>query len=420
MFVYNVYSTCLAYRRTVAAVTLVCSILPPLALGTAIAAGWMDDPGIIRVAEPLGGVGEGVVVAAFVVFLVLTYVQGRRSREVLVASLADRDAAVRTASHREALFLEARQDLERALQAGGMGRFSEQTLGSFRLGRVLGRGGMGEVYEALNKETGEPAAVKMLLPEVIGRPGYVRRFLREVKIAASLESRHVVRVLEVGDESSPMPYLAMERLEGEDLSAILRREERLSPGEVVDMVRQVGRGITAAAAAGIVHRDLKPQNLFRTPGAPPTWKILDFGISKLVDSGDTLTQREMVGTPGYMAPEQARGAAVDVRTDLYALAAITYRALTGHPPFRGEGSAAVLVEVMEKMPRRPSSVAALSPAVDEVLALALAKSPEDRFATATAFADALEAALAGKIRAKLHVRAAAVLAKHPWSASTSP
>src|SRR5690606_8158022 len=114
---------------------------------------------------------------------------------------------------------------------------------SFELGAILGRGGMGEVYEATHVATRAPAAVKLLLPEMLGRPEVVRRFLREVEIAGSLRSPHVVEVLEIGDASAPIPYLAMERLRGEDLAQILRERPRMDPAEVAEMVRQVARGV---------------------------------------------------------------------------------------------------------------------------------------------------------------------------------
>jgi len=283
MFVLNIFTACLGYDRRIAFATLVGSLVPYVALAAPIAAGWIDDPGLMAVTPYVGTFGRAIMVASFAAFLCLVYAQARTTRELIVTSLAQRDAAVRTASHREALLLEARRDLEIALQAGELGRFTDQTLGSFKLGPVLARGGMGEVYEAVHVKDGSPAAVKMLLPEVLARGDFVRRFLREVRVAASLDSPHVVRVLEVGDETAPLPYLAMERLEGEDLSHILRKKERLDGGEVIDLVRQVGEGLRVATAAGIVHRDLKPQNLFLARGPRPTWKILDFGISKLVD-----------------------------------------------------------------------------------------------------------------------------------------
>ncbi len=412
MFVLNVYTACLAYNRRVAQLVLLGSTAPVVLLGTAMALG-LRDPGLMSVTEMLGSGGRMTIVVMFAVFMVLAYEQARKTREHMVASLVERDAAVRLASHREALVWEARQDLERALKAGGLGRFSDRTLGSYRLGAVLGRGGMGEVYAAQHLETGEPAAVKMLLPEVLGRPSYVRRFLRELRVAASIDSPHVVRVYELGDESAPMPYLAMELLKGEDLAQILRAEPRLAAAEVVEMVRQVGLGLAAAAERGIVHRDLKPQNLFRVEGAHPTWKILDFGVSKLADSAMGLTRGEAIGTPRYMAPEQARGEDVDARADVYSLAVVAYRALTGHPPFKGD-DLPVLMEVLARMPARPGALAELDPDVDAFFAVALAKQPAQRFQSAAELCEALAAALEGKLDPALRERAAALLAELSW------
>lgn len=413
MFVLNVYTACLAYNRRVAQIVLAGAIAPFVVLGSLFSADLLVDPGLVTATGVVGPGGRAIMVAAFLLFLLLTYEQARHTREKMVASLVERDAAVRLASHREALVLEARQDLERALKAGGLGRFTDRTLGSYKLGAVIGRGGMGEVYDAKHVVTGEPAAVKMLLPEVVGRPEYVRRFLREVKIAASVDSPNVVRVFEIGDETAPMPYLAMERLSGEDLAQILRKEARLSDEVVVDMVRQIGHGLAAASAAGVVHRDLKPQNVFRTTSEPPIWKILDFGVSKLV-GGEGATRGETIGTPRYMAPEQARGEPIDGRADLYSLAVVVYRTLTGNPPFNGD-DIPVLVEVMTRMPLRPTMLTKLHPNVDAFFAVALAKKPGDRFQTAEELADALEAALAGRLSKRVRERAATLLEALPWA-----
>jgi eukaryotic-like serine/threonine-protein kinase len=415
MFLLNLYVSCLSYGRRVGVLTLVGSIGPLVVIGGLIASGALADAGLITIRDGGGAVVRWLFIVSFSLLLCLTYAHARRIRELLVASLRERDAAVRRASHREALFLEARQDLERALQAGGLGRFTDQTLGSYKLGALLGRGGMGEVYEGTHLESGELAAVKMLLPEVIGRPDYVRRFLREVRIAASLDSPHVVRVLEVGDESAPLPYLAMERLVGEELAQILRREERLTPRAVVELVRQVGRGVHAAGTAGIVHRDLKPQNLFRTLGEPGIWKIIDFGVSRRIESGSTLTRGEMIGTPQYMAPEQARGGDIDTRADLYAIGAIAYRALTGHPPYKGGELGEIVLAVATAMPVRPSALAPLHPHVDLALAIALAKRPDDRFQTTDELTAALESAISGGLERRYRNQAAALLTTLPWS-----
>jgi serine/threonine-protein kinase len=209
----------------------------------------------------------------------------------------------------------------------------------------------------------------------------------------------------------------MERLEGEDLAQILRKKERLDGAEVIDLVRQVGDGLRTASEAGIVHRDLKPQNLFRTNGSPPTWKILDFGISKLVgphlDAG-TLSEGVAVGTPQYMAPEQARGGQVGPAADMYGLAAVAYRALTGFQPFKGVDVAEILVALLVSMPVRPTAVVDVPRDVDLVFTIALAKEPRERFDSGAALADALEAALASRLDGTLKRRATKLLETFPW------
>jgi serine/threonine-protein kinase len=293
---------------------------------------------------------------------------------------------------------------------------SGRTVGSFRLGALLGRGAMGEVYEAAHVDSDEPAAVKLLSPDVREDPIYLARFLREVQVAASLTSPHVVRVLEVGNETAEVPYLAMERLRGRDLGALLRVRARLDPDEVADLVTQLARGADAAADAGIVHRDLKPQNLFRAEGGKArVWKILDFGVSKLADRGGTLTQGRMVGTPAYMPPEQALGRDVDRRADVYALAAIAYRALTGYLPFHVHGGVpAVVYAVVHSMPRRPSDLAQISTQVDDALLIGLAKDPADRFASAAELAEALAAAVEHRLPRAERERADELAGRHPW------
>jgi serine/threonine-protein kinase len=209
----------------------------------------------------------------------------------------------------------------------------------------------------------------------------------------------------------------MERLHGEDLADHLRRHRRLSLQKIVQLVRDVGRGLEAARAAGIVHRDLKPRNLFyaEVPGSPRRiWKILDFGVSKLMDGEGTQTKDVIVGTPAYMAPEQASAGEVSHLTDLYALGVIAYRALTGRPAFTGDHTAETLYQVVYQMPPRPSEVARLPPDVDRVLTIAMAKRPAERFATATELADALHAASRGALDADLRARAERLVLKQPW------
>ena len=340
---------------------------------------------------------------------------GRRSRRATVDAVQRLERAVRGVAVREALLAEARQELDRALEVGGPGRYTGQEVGSYRLGTLIGRGGMGEIYEAQSVHDGSEAAVKLLHPATMADPRALARFVREAELAARLDSPNVAAVLEVGTTGGEIPFLAMERLRGFDLAHHLRRLRKLTPPQAVSLVQQIAAGLEAAHAAGVVHRDLKPHNLFlaERDGAL-TWKLLDFGVSKLADGGGTLTAGHVIGTPGYMAPEQARGEDVDGRADVYGLAAIAYRCLTGHPPFTGKDVPTTLYDVVYKMPSRPSLLAELPADVDRALALGLAKAPGDRCATAAAFAQALAAAVDGALDRELRARADELMARHAW------
>jgi serine/threonine protein kinase len=338
----------------------------------------------------------------------------RQTRSATLDAIEKHDRVVRSLAHREALLAEARQDLAQAMQLGGVGRWTEEVLGSFRLGRIIGRGAMGEVYEAEPLAGGEPAAVKLLHPHVLAQADMVHRFVREARIVSGLNAAHVVRVLEVSPPESRVPYIAMERLFGTDLTDYLREHRRIGIRGVLTLLRQVGMGLDAARSAGVVHRDLKPRNLFLARmGAQEIWKILDFGVARL-SGEETLTQDQIVGTPNYMAPEQANGGAITHRADLFALGVIAYRALTGRPAFEGETTAAILYKVVHAMPPRPSGVAPLPAATDWVLAIAMAKDPADRFDSGAEFAQALDAAARGRLDASLRVRAERLLARLPW------
>jgi len=372
--------------------------------GALVIAGYRDT-GLVH---PVGlSVKDQIVVQALVqAIMFATLVTARMSRRATLLALGELEQAVRLAAHREALLLEAREELDRALRPG-RGRFSEQVLGGYTLGEVLGRGAMGEVYEGQGPQG--PVAIKVLSQASLSNPNHVQRFMRELRTAASIASPHVARVIEVGDK--PVPYLVMEKLEGQSLSEILRGKRAMAPGEVVELAQQVGSGITAAAEAGVVHRDLKPQNVFRDRG---TWKVLDFGVSRLIEQSDTLTRGDVVGTPTYMAPEQASGGAVDHASDLYALAAILYRALTGQPPYAGGEVAETLYRVVHTRPRRPSDVAKLPAEIDLVLAIGMARDRSDRFKTAAELVDALRAALAGTLPQTIIERGRTLDRKGAW------
>jgi len=348
------------------------------------------------------------------------YFAGRMMRRETARVVESFERAVREASYRDALFREARDALKQVAGIGGPGRFTDQELDGYQLGKVIGRGGMGEVYAATLRKDGSDAAVKLLRLDFLSDRTALSRFEREAAIACSISSPHVVRVLSVSGPEALFPYIAMERLIGTDLGSYLREQGRLACDEVCDLVRQVAAGLEAAHAGNVVHRDLKPSNIFRTQmedGLEPVWKILDFGVSKLSGGLDvTLTANELVGTPQYMAPEQARGEReLDGRTDVYGLAAIAYRSLTGEPPFAGQ-LPSLLSNILEKMPAAPSSRATLSHDIDLVLALGLAKRREERFATPSAFARALTQAARGELDAAERGRATQLLAAQPYAA----
>ena len=349
-------------------------------------------------------------------FYLFTYLSGRLIRREAIGALGKLEEAARQVAQREALLQEARDELNRARRAGGPGRYSELVIGDYRVGEVLGRGAMGEVYEAVHVETGCAAAAKFLRPDVLADPRYVRRFLREARIAASLQLPNTVGLLDTSEPGDPLPYLVFERLHGENLAERLSRG-RLGVEEASLMVRQVGAVLDAARDQGIVHRDIKPQNIFIVRDAPQnaTWRVLDFGVSLLTKELSTLTQGNVVGTPAYMAPEQASGRRVDHRADVYALAAVLYRSLTGHPPFVGDDMASVLYNVVNKAPPRPTFLAKELPLeIDVVLALGLAKTPRQRLQTAGQLASTFAQAVDNDLPADLRARGANAMRRWGW------
>lgn len=404
-----------ALRRYAVAIYLEISVCYGVLAGL-ISLGRIPDYGLVR-GDGLELQQKLLLMLAVELIFFLAFVLGQASYEKAEAAVEELEEAVRAVTQREALLNEARADLERAAGFGEPGRFTEQVLGSYKLGVVIGRGAMGEIYDAVPVGGGEAVAVKLLHRSAIVDPAHVARFVREARIAASIQAENVVQVLEVGDVDSPLPYFAMELLEGDDLAIILRDKRRLSMRRVRSLVQQVALGLEAAREAGVVHRDLKPHNIFRCrrDSGDPVWKILDFGVSKLATDAANLTHGHLVGTPAYMAPEQAvDGGAVDHRADVYALAIITYRALTGQPAFAGRDIAKVIRDAAERLPAAPSSLVHLPSEVDLVLAVGMAKRPVDRFARAADFSRAFDAALAGKIDETLAARAEALLTQLPW------
>ncbi len=405
-------------RRFALAIT-VYGIAGYATLASLVVGGTIPDAGLIRTDE-LSTVAKifGVVVPPVV--LLITLGLARLSRRTLERAATDCHAALRLASQQEALLAEAHQNLDDALHVGvrRRGPWTGQLAGSWKLLEVVGSGAMGDVYAGRHTDTNEPAAVKILHHAAALSEISIERFEREGKITSALQSPNVVTVYETGRISALIPYLAMELLQGEDLARLFRRIRILPPAEVQELARQVACGLDAAHAQGIIHRDLKPQNLFRV--GVDRWKILDFGVSTLAGSRGTLTQAALVGTPSYMAPEQARAERVDARCDVFALGAVLYRAIVGRQAFGAPNTPQVLFNVVYRMPPRPGElVDRIPPDVDSVLALALAKRRDDRFATAGELSRSLAAAYRHAIAPELRVRAELVLRKHPWGQAIS-
>ena len=266
-------------------------------------------------------------------------------------------------------------------------------MGSYELGALLGRGGMGEVYHATHRMLARPAAIKLIRPEVIGGGDpaaaqlAVTRFRREAETAASLRSPHTVELYDFGVTDDQTLYFVMELLEGLNLESLVRRHGPLPAGRVVHVLRQVCASLEEAHAGGLVHRDIKPANIHvgRVGLVYDFVKVLDFGLVKPTtdrSNQDSLaTQAGLVmGTPGYMAPESALRAAVDRRADLYSLGCVAYYLLTGRQVFEGETVMQVFAQHLQTAPTPPSQrgPSPVPPDLEQLVLNCLAKKPEER------------------------------------------
>ncbi|HZU98004.1 MAG TPA: protein kinase, partial [Planctomycetota bacterium] len=272
--------------------------------------------------------------------------------------------------------------------------------GRFEILRELGAGGMGAVYHVHDPRTGQELALKVLgLPLAAfaeeQRRELLRRFEREAQVASSLVHPGIARVLEAG-EADGVPWIAMELVRGETLAQVLKRESAGFRARGAALVAEVALAIDAAHEAGFVHRDLKPANVMVEAGTGRA-RVLDFGLAREISPGSRLTKDgQALGTPEYMAPEQARGEldAIDRRTDVYGLGAILYELLTGSPPFTGSAPWKVAMAVIQEDLRRPREVdPTISEALELVCVRALSRDKESRQPTAAAFAEELRAAL---------------------------
>jgi serine/threonine-protein kinase len=271
--------------------------------------------------------------------------------------------------------------------------------GKYRIVRLLGEGGMGAVYEGENTRIHRKVAIKVLHSGVAEQGEAVARFEREAQAAGRIGSEHIVEVLDLGTLASGDRYLVMEYLDGEGLGGRIKDRGRLTPAELCPIAHQLMEGLAAAHGAGIIHRDLKPDNVFllRNRGGTQDFvKLLDFGISKFNqlsgDSGFSMTRTGAVmGTPYYMAPEQAKGSReMDHRVDLYAAGVILYEALTGQVPFNADTFNELLFKIVLEEPRPLEQV---DPSIDAgfaaIVSKAMARDPAHRFQTAKELQEAL-------------------------------
>ena len=271
---------------------------------------------------------------------------------------------------------------------------SLKKLGRYDLIRVLGKGAMGLVYEGRDPNLDRRVAIKTIRVEDLSEQAaadYEHRFRVEARSAARLQHPNIVSVYD-SDRDGDIAFLVMEFIQGEDLKHHLDQGKRHSLSETVKIMDDLLSALDYAHRQSIVHRDIKPANLLIE--ADGRVKLTDFGVARIQDSGDaTRTQGTMVGTLKYMSPEQVQGRPVDARADLFAAGIVLYQLLTGKRPFDGESDFAVIQQVVGHIPAAPSSVNPdLPPAIDVVVAMALAKSRDQRFTTAQAFAAALQAA----------------------------
>ncbi len=356
-------------------------------------------PASIFVSAPLGIYEAPLFRVAAMLSLLVGYIITFLALNFFVSTLRDKEAALHT----------ARLDLARAVdETPHSGRLAGQLLAdTYQLMELIGSGGMGEVYHGRRLEDGLHVAVKVLHVHLVDQAEMRERFRREALLVARIPEEHVARVLECGSTVDGQLFIAMEYLRGEDVASLFRRRGQLELDELTPLVEKISVALEAAHAAGVVHRDLKPQNIFLCDGTGQV-KLLDFGIARLNESDGLTLTSELLGTAGYMAPEQARGAATEIgpHTDVFALASIVYRALTGVCPFPSRSTAAAVYETLHLVPPPPSSLVDGVPTdVDHVLTIGLAKRSSDRYARAPLLARDLRLAGSAALDERSRARA---------------
>jgi serine/threonine-protein kinase len=298
----------------------------------------------------------------------------------------------------------------------------------YRIVRKLGEGGMGTVYQAEHALIEKRIALKVLFPELTRRTDLVARFLQEAKSASRIGHENVIDISDFGQSPEGFVYIAMEYLEGHDLSQIIKKEGPQPWARTRSILMQIAKALRAAHEHGIIHRDMKPENVFliQREGRPDFVKVLDFGIAKVVnvdDGGPRLTQAGMIfGTPEYMSPEQAQGQTPDHRVDIYALGCVMYHMLTGEVPFHADNFMGILTKHMLETvvpPRQRKPHLGIAPDVEAVCLRALEKDRDKRWQDMDAFYRALGGAGGEPFETSGQYTPSAAL-RYPVLAQTNP
>jgi serine/threonine-protein kinase len=293
----------------------------------------------------------------------------------------------------------------------GVAQGVRQLAGRYQLGELIGRGGMADVHVGLDTRLGRRVAVKLLKPTLANDPAFRTRFRREAQDAAKMAHPTIVRIFDAGEESvreangseTLVPFIVMEYVDGRLLKDIIA-EGAVEPAEAARIIGQVLTALEYSHRAGVVHRDIKPGNIMVTSSGQV--KVMDFGIARAIsDSAATIAETSaIVGTAQYFSPEQARGEAVDARSDLYSTGVVLFELLTGRAPFRGDNPVAVAYQHVNQDAPPPSSInPRVSPALDAVALRSLAKDRFDRYQSASDFRADVETAAAGEVPARKQV-----------------
>ena len=264
----------------------------------------------------------------------------------------------------------------------------------YEVGRLLGSGGMAEVFEGRDRLLARRVAIKVLLAQYARDPAFLTRFKREAQAAASLSHPNIVAVYDTGVEQGTN-FIVMEYVEGRTLREVIRNEGPLMPERAAEIASDVCNALAAAHARGLIHRDIKPGNVMLTPDG--TVKVMDFGIARATTS-ETITQTAaVVGTAQYISPEQAQGHTVDFRSDLYSLGCCLYEMLTGVVPFTGATPVAIAYRHVRDDPTPPRQLNPdVSPELEAVVLKAMAKNPDERYQTAVEMRQDLDRVVAGQ------------------------